>query len=89
MMFGKPVIGCRAGGMPEVIEDGVSGLLAAPGDANSLADCLDRLLADPALRADMGRKARARYEACFGPERMAAEVTGFLLGLRGAARANG
>ncbi len=36
MMFGKPVVGCDAGGMPEVIEDGVSGYLAKPGDVDSL-----------------------------------------------------
>jgi glycogen(starch) synthase len=37
MMFAKPVIGCRAGGMGEIVEDGESGLLAEPGDAVSLA----------------------------------------------------
>jgi glycosyltransferase involved in cell wall biosynthesis len=40
-MFGKPVIGCRAGGMIEVIEEGVTGLLAEPGDAASLEASLD------------------------------------------------
>jgi glycogen(starch) synthase len=37
MMFGKAVVGCRAGGMMEVIDEGVTGLLAEPGDSNSLA----------------------------------------------------
>jgi glycogen synthase len=63
MMFGKPVVGCATGGMSEIIEDGVSGLLAAPGDAGSLAGCLRRLLDDEDLRSSLGKAARARYLA--------------------------
>ncbi|HTV53605.1 MAG TPA: glycosyltransferase family 4 protein, partial [Terriglobia bacterium] len=63
MMFGKPAIGCRAGGMPEVIEDGVTGLLAEPGDAGSLIAALERLIVDRALRQHLGEAARRRYLA--------------------------
>jgi glycosyltransferase involved in cell wall biosynthesis len=78
MMFGKPVIGCRAGGMLEVVEDGKTGLLAEPGDVASLEACLNRLIEDPELRARLGKAARARYEKYFTAERMTAEVVAFL-----------
>jgi glycosyltransferase involved in cell wall biosynthesis len=70
MMFGKPVVGCRAGGMKEVIEDGETGLLAEPGDAASLLAALERLADDEPLRQRMGRAARAAYEARFTVDRM-------------------
>jgi glycosyltransferase involved in cell wall biosynthesis/GT2 family glycosyltransferase len=78
MMFGKPVIGCRAGGMVEVVEDGKTGLLAEPGDVVSLETCLNRLIEDAGLRAQLGTAARARYEKCFTAKRMATEVIAFL-----------
>jgi glycogen(starch) synthase len=79
MMMGKAVIGCRIGGMSEVIDDGRTGLLAKPGDEASLRDCLERLLADPELRRRLGKAARADYLARFGAERMAEEEEDFLL----------
>lgn len=65
MMFGKPVVGCAAGGMPEVVEEGGNGLLAVPGDAESLAECLRKLIADPALRRRFGQRSRDLYEQNF------------------------
>jgi glycogen synthase len=61
MMFGKPVVGCRAGGMLEVVVDGVSGLLAEPGDAASLEACLIELIENAALRDRLAASARKRY----------------------------
>lgn len=78
MMYAKPVVGCRSGGMPEVVEDGVTGLLALPGDVESLAATLGRLAKDAALRERLGAAARARYEAEFTPERMGEGVLAFL-----------
>lgn len=78
MMFGKPVIGCRVGGMVEVVEDGKTGLLAEPGDTPSLEACLNRLIDDAELRARLGSAARARFEKYFTANRMAAEVVAFL-----------
>lgn len=78
MMFSKPVIACRAGGMVEVVDEGVSGLLAEPGDPTSLASAIGALIADAGLRERMGRAGRERYEACFTPERMAKDVMTFL-----------
>ena len=61
MMFAKAVVGCRAGGMSEVIEDGVTGLLAEPGDVRSLGSALSALLDDPVKRAEFGQAGRERY----------------------------
>lgn len=65
MARGKPVVGCRAGGMPEVITEGETGLLAEPGDVASLVSCLEKLITDAPLRKRMGEAARKRYESSF------------------------
>jgi glycogen synthase len=65
MMFSKPVIGCRAGGIPEVIQHGVNGLLAEPGDAESLYDALAQLIENPAMRARFGASGRSLFLADF------------------------
>jgi glycosyltransferase involved in cell wall biosynthesis len=78
MMCGKPMIGCRAGGMPEVIREGLTGLLAEPGDVESLANAIARLADDAALRARLGQAARADYEARFTPALMANGALAFL-----------
>lgn len=71
MMFGKPVVGCRAGGMPEVIgEHLLTGMLAEPDDVSSLARCLDELIRDEKLRQRIGEAGRKRYEERFTDEVM-------------------
>ncbi len=70
MCFGKPVVAYDVGGAAELIEDGVNGLLAEAGAPQRLAACIARLVEDPALREDLGRRARASYEASFTTERM-------------------
>ncbi|WP_010147154.1 glycosyltransferase, partial [Serinicoccus profundi] len=54
-----PVVGARAGGIPFVIEDGVTGFLVEPGDTTGYADRLRRLLLEPGLKQRMGAAARA------------------------------
>jgi glycosyltransferase involved in cell wall biosynthesis len=67
---GLPVVATRITGVPELVEDGVSGLLVAPGQVEELAGALARLLAETAeRRADMGRRGRERVEAEFAIER--------------------
>ena len=78
MMFAKPVVCCRAGGMPEVVTEGETALLAEPGDPMSLARCLERLVEDPPLRHRLGAAGRQRYETHFTLERMARAVAAFL-----------
>jgi glycosyltransferase involved in cell wall biosynthesis len=60
MACGTPVIATTAGAFPEVIEDGVSGLLTNPGDADALAREIEALLADPERRRQLGVAARQR-----------------------------
>jgi glycosyltransferase involved in cell wall biosynthesis len=56
---GRPVVGTRAGGIPDIVEDGLSGLLVEPGDTPALADALVRVLSDRALAAELASGARA------------------------------
>lgn len=79
MMFGKPVVACNTGGMPEVAESGVTGLLAKPGDEPSLEACIEQLLEDANLRARMAVAARARYETHFDVKRIADTVVASLI----------
>jgi glycosyltransferase involved in cell wall biosynthesis len=63
--LGAPVVATRTGGIPEIVEDGVTGLLAPPGDAAALAGALERMLDDAALRESCRRHAQlqsARYD---------------------------
>jgi glycosyltransferase involved in cell wall biosynthesis len=65
MAMKLPVVSTRSGAIPEVIEDGVSGILVPPRDAGALADAIIHLLADPALMRRLGDNARARVEKQF------------------------
>ncbi len=67
----RPVVASRVGGLPELVEDGVSGLLVRPNDAQALAAALGRLLDDPGLRTAMGAAGRRRAEDRFDWERIA------------------
>lgn len=65
MACALPVVSSRLSGIPELVEEGVSGLLTTPGQADEIAEALARLAADPALRAKLGAAARARVIAGF------------------------
>jgi glycosyltransferase involved in cell wall biosynthesis len=60
MAAGLPVVSTRTGGIPEVVVDGETGLLAEPGDAAALTEAMLRLARDPALRRQMGEAGRGR-----------------------------
>jgi glycosyltransferase involved in cell wall biosynthesis len=62
---GVPAVATAVGGVPELVEDGVTGLLAPAGDAQALADCLERVLRDPSLAARLGAAARRHAEERF------------------------
>jgi glycosyltransferase involved in cell wall biosynthesis len=62
MASGVPAVGARAGGVPDVIEHEVNGLLFDPGDEEALTEALRRLLFDPALRARLAARARSDME---------------------------
>jgi glycosyltransferase involved in cell wall biosynthesis len=65
MAEGLPVVGTRLGGIPEVIDEGVNGLLVAPGNSHELAAALEGLIMDRARRQEMGRAGRRIYEQRF------------------------
>lgn len=60
--YGAPVIGCRAGGVPDVIDDGEDGLLVEFGEPEGLAAALETLLVDPERRRAMGQRGRSKVE---------------------------
>lgn len=72
---GRPVVGTRVGGLPDVIEDGVSGRLVDPEAPDALAAALVELATDPALRAAMGRRSAelaSRFDATAAVRRIEA-----------------
>jgi glycosyltransferase involved in cell wall biosynthesis len=85
MAAGAPVVSSAIGGTDELIEDGSTGLLVPPGDAEALAEALRRLLGDPELRKSLATRARERVERDLTRERMAARVTGVYRELLGGA----
>lgn len=60
MAFGLPVVATRASALPEVVEDGVTGILVPPGDPEALAEAITRLLRDPGMCHRMGQRGRQR-----------------------------
>lgn len=65
MSYGKPVIASAAGGITDIVEDGVTGLLVPPGDAASLAAAIARLRDDPALGRRLALAGRERVATHF------------------------
>jgi glycosyltransferase involved in cell wall biosynthesis len=71
---GRCVVASAHGGLPEIVRDGVTGLLVAPGDARSLAHALDGLARDPEQLARMGEAAAADVRERFAPGRLLERV---------------
>jgi len=69
-MFGKPAIASRVGGLPEVINDGKTGILVPYGKTKELQKAIAYLLENPSLAEKMGKKARERYEKYFTAGKM-------------------
>jgi glycosyltransferase involved in cell wall biosynthesis len=68
--LGTPVVATRVGGIPEIVDDGVDGILVPPGDGVALADALVHLLADDGLRCRLAGAGRERVRAQFRFEEM-------------------
>jgi glycosyltransferase involved in cell wall biosynthesis len=87
MSAGVPVVATPVGGMPEVVADGKSGYLVAPGDKMNLQRALKRLLIDKALARSLGAAARETARARFAPERALPAIEGIYeaLGVNGSA----
>lgn len=67
MASGRPVVASRVGGIPDLVEHGVTGLLVEPGNAQELAAALKTLLDDPGRAHAMGVAARDRWASSFTP----------------------
>jgi len=74
MAMGNPVVSVRAGGTPELVEDGMAGLLGTPDDAEELAANLLALIDDPERRRVMGDYARRRVLESFSVQQMADDI---------------
>jgi glycosyltransferase involved in cell wall biosynthesis len=80
MLAGRPVVAAASGGTLEIIRDGHTGLLFAPGDAEALAERMGRVLANRDLQADLA--AHAAHEVMrFSPEAMTEQFEALLSGL--------
>lgn len=73
MATGRPVVATRSGGPQEIVEDGKTGLLVPPSNAEALADAIRHLLTHPAYAAQLGQNARLRVERDFSLRRMVQE----------------
>jgi len=72
MNYGTPVVASRIGGIPDVVEDGVTGILVPPGDAAALAAALRRVLDEPDLARKLGEAGRRRLHEQFSWEAITA-----------------
>ena len=73
---GRPVIAAAVGGLPEIVEDGVTGSLVPPDDAAQLALAIHRMLQAPQLAADLGARGASRVRRRFSMERFAHDMVG-------------
>lgn len=74
MAMELPVVATRAGGVPEMVRDGLEGVLVPPAMPEVLADALERLARDPAHAKTLGVAARKRIEECFSHRRSAQAI---------------
>jgi glycosyltransferase involved in cell wall biosynthesis len=69
MMFGKPVVSVTAGAIPDVVDDGETGVLVPPMDEVALADAIVRMAGDRAARERMGAAGREKAQRCYSWDR--------------------
>ena len=77
MASGKPVIGTRVGGIPEIIIEGQNGLLFTNENTKELQVALSKLITDKPLRERMGKESKKLIETKFNSEKMATDFTSF------------
>src|SRR5205807_5026165 len=70
----RPVIGGRIPAVADVVQDGRTGLLVAPGSSEDLSRALERLITDPALAAELGRRGQEEVRERFSWPRVVARV---------------
>lgn len=74
MAAGRPVVSAAVGGVPDIVADGESGLLAPPGDAVALGQAIVTLLRDPARRRTMGLAGRESVRQRFDVRRLVGDI---------------
>jgi glycosyltransferase involved in cell wall biosynthesis len=83
MASGRPIVATAVNGVPDLVEPGSTGLLAAPSDPEALAECVRWMLDHPEEARRMGKQARARVVDAFGPSTMAKMLDRLYRGLLG------
>lgn len=74
MAMGLPVIGARVGGVPDLITDGLDGILIQPSHPSEIACAIEKIALEPAFAEQMAKRARATVEQRFGSERSAQAI---------------
>lgn len=82
MAAGVPVVATRTGGTPEIVTDGVDGVLVPPGDAGALAHGIIEVLSEPARAATMAAAGRSRAFAAFDIKRYVSQIEDLVTELR-------
>jgi glycosyltransferase involved in cell wall biosynthesis len=75
---GTPFVGTKVGGIPDITQDGVNGLLVSPEAPAELAAAISKIIADPALAASLGAKARGTYDEIGSVDCMGRRLRDFL-----------
>ena len=86
MAMAKPIVATRAGGVPEFVVEGETGLLVPPGDSEALADALLKLLSNPARAREMGFQGRRHVLAEYTVSHYVARLMPVLEGVAGGGR---
>ena len=81
MAMQKPVVASRVGGIPDLVEHGINGLLVRPGNVKELADALERILSDKRLANRMGREGRKTIKEQFSSDVMVQSIEKVYRGL--------
>jgi glycosyltransferase involved in cell wall biosynthesis len=89
MAASRPIVATRAGGIPEVVVDGATGLLVPPRDAHALAAAILGLLRDEPLRKQMAEAGHSRVRARFSVDRMVEQTLDVYAAVAGTTRAAG
>ncbi|MEM3586582.1 MAG: glycosyltransferase family 4 protein [Candidatus Jordarchaeaceae archaeon] len=74
MACGTPIVAFRVGALPQVVEDGKTGILVTPGDWKAMAKAVERILTNSELRDSMGKRGRERVEKLFTWRKAAEKV---------------
>ncbi|RXE46247.1 MULTISPECIES: glycosyltransferase family 4 protein [Pseudomonas] len=75
MCLSKPVVATSVGAIPEVITNGIEGIIIPPGNVSCLVNAINSILENKVLKENMGVRARARYEALFNIEEHTSKLT--------------